>query len=372
MDARNFNEFDFADAFKTWELQRGYPVIDVVLNKGAKQFEVTQKRYLQEESNNIDTSSWTVPLNFAHAANPDFDDTTITHYFENGATMKVISIESIQGFNDNDWFVFNKQQLNYYRVNYDSENWQNLIRVLNSANYQRIHVINRAQILDDVLNFAFGGHMDFNIALSVLLYLERETDYLPWATAAIYLERLDFLLLDSDVHGLFHEFVNHLVSRMHANRGLQQRPGDDVFTKYSREFAINWSCRTGSIRCLSDTYTEIERAMSGEKSIVKPLEIAFLCNGIKGNNKKHVLDFYMQKMSDSTDQADRLRYIDGLACANDPDIIKSLLDSSTSDFNYHIHERQRIFNSVLTWSPIGISSALNFLSSGDVLKITAT
>jgi aminopeptidase N len=374
MDARNFNEFNFADAFTTWELQRGYPVINVILDKAARQIQITQKRYLNEDSNNIDTSSWLIPLNFAHAANSDFNDTTITHYFERGAAVKAIPTETIQGFDSDDWFVFNKQQLGFYRVNYDLDNWRNIIRVLNSADYERIHVLNRAQLVDDVLNFAMDGHIGFDIALGVMTYLQRETEYLPWAAAANYLDRLDYLLLGDATRGLLHEFVNHLVSRMYARRSLQQRTGDDILTKYSREFAINWSCRTGSARCLSDAYTEIDRAVGGEKSIPKPLEVVFLCNGIKGSSKQHVFVHFWRKMSASTDQADRLRYIDGLACATDPELVKSFLDSSSgynSDVNYHVHERLRIFNAVLTSSSIGIPSALDFLS-GNIFEIAAT
>lgn len=365
MDANSFIDFRFADAFETWELQRGYPVIHVKYNRDGKQFHITQKRYLNSDSNNIDTGSWFIPMNFAHANNPNFDDTTMTHFFENGTIEKLLPIEDIEGFDDDEWFLFNKQQLGYYRFNYESENWHRIIEVLNSANYQQIHVLNRAQLIDDVLSFAIDGFVEFDIAFGVLMFLERETDYLPWAAAAHYLDQLDYLLVGSAVRSQFHLFVNRLVSRMYAMFHMEQRDGEVFSSKQSRELAINWSCRTGNERCLRDSHEQIRLAMTGQLIIPKPLEITLLCNAVKGGRKIVEFDYFYNKIKFSIDQAERLRIIDGLACSSHVDLIKTFLETSTdtnSDVNYRLHERVRIFNSVLSSSSNGILQALDFLS----------
>ena len=46
-----------------------------------------------------------------------------------------------------------------------------------------IHVINRAQIIDDALNLAKSGLLDYDTALSVTGYLSKEVEYIPWASA---------------------------------------------------------------------------------------------------------------------------------------------------------------------------------------------
>lgn len=367
MDAKAFDDFRFADAFETWEKQSGFPVVHVRLDKSLQQFQFTQKRYLNADSNSIDTSSsWFIPLNFAHAGKPDFDDTKITHYVKNGSSNEgVLSTANIEGFNDNAWFIFNKQQFGYYRVNYDAENWYNIIRVLNSDNYNHIHVLNRAQLVDDALNFAFDGFIDFDVALDIIAYLHRETDYLPWASAVTYLDRMDNLLQSNHVHILFHQFVSHIVSRAYAKHGFEQKAGEELLTKSIREVAIDWSCRSGNVRCLEQANKQIQGVMAEQKSIPKPLEIVLLCNGLKGSNKSDEFVFFWTKLRQSTDQADRLRLIDALACATDPATIKSFLESSTgfnSDVDYGVHERNRIFNSVLSSSSVGVSSIIDFLS----------
>ena len=50
------------------------------------------------------------------------------------------------------------------RVNYDKKNWE-LIRQQLIKDHTAIHVINRAQILNDALNLAKSNHLDYETAL---------------------------------------------------------------------------------------------------------------------------------------------------------------------------------------------------------------
>lgn len=71
----------------------------------------------------------------------------------------------------------------FYRVNYDTESWLRIISALNSASFEKIHVINRAAIIDDLLNLARANLLDYNIAFEGLQYLKNETSYLPFKAA---------------------------------------------------------------------------------------------------------------------------------------------------------------------------------------------
>lgn len=54
--------------------------------------------------------------------------------------------------------------LGYYRVNYDRPNWIALARVL-SESTNTIHLLNRAQLVDDAFNLARNGRL-----VSIVLY----------------------------------------------------------------------------------------------------------------------------------------------------------------------------------------------------------
>ena len=72
--------------------------------------------------------------------------------------------------------------LNIFRVNYDKKNWALIAEQLNK-DHTSIHVINRAQILDDAFNLAKAGQLDYDTVLGLTSYLAKETEYIPWAAA---------------------------------------------------------------------------------------------------------------------------------------------------------------------------------------------
>lgn len=43
--------------------------------------------------------------------------------------------------------------------------------------------MNRAQLLDDALNLARAGKLEYPLALQVTQYLQHDDDYIPWAAA---------------------------------------------------------------------------------------------------------------------------------------------------------------------------------------------
>ena len=84
----------------------------------------------------------------------------------------------------------------FYRVNYDDSNWQKLALYLKSPFYLNISAINRAQLIDDAANLARTGHLAYEIALEIISYLSRETDYIPWYAAVRVFNDLDTVLID--------------------------------------------------------------------------------------------------------------------------------------------------------------------------------
>ena len=93
-------------------------------------------------------------------------------------------------------------QIGYYRVNYDEKNWKLIIKQLNE-DHTKIHVINRAQIIDDALNLARVGQLKYELALEVTSYLNSETEYIPWAAALTGLRYLEEMLKRTPAYGDF-------------------------------------------------------------------------------------------------------------------------------------------------------------------------
>lgn len=88
-------------------------------------------------------------------------------------------------------------------MNYDKKNWALLTAALNTENFSGIHVINRAQLLDDALALARAGQLDYDTAMGVTSYLEKELEYIPWKAALNALSYIDTMLVRTSVYANF-------------------------------------------------------------------------------------------------------------------------------------------------------------------------
>ena len=65
----------------------------------------------------------------------------------------------------------------------------------------------RAQIMDDAINLAKSGQLDYKTALGLTGYLSKEEEYVPWFSALKGLSYIDNMLKGNDAHGLFKKLV---------------------------------------------------------------------------------------------------------------------------------------------------------------------
>lgn len=166
--------------FRTWETQSGYPLITV--SRNGSQLTLTQDRffYTNATSNNL----WWVPINYVVGSSPNFTETKPDLWLQGQKSVTINSADAAKKWTNDDWVVVNIQETGYYRVNYDEALWGLLVKQLNSSDYDKIHLINRAQLVDDSLNLARAGKIAYDIPFSILEYLARETDYIPWASVS--------------------------------------------------------------------------------------------------------------------------------------------------------------------------------------------
>ena len=65
----------------------------------------------------------------------------------------------------------------------------------------------RAQIMDDAINLAKSGQLDYETALGLTGYLSKEEEYVPWFSALKGLSYIDNMLKEKKAHGLFKKLV---------------------------------------------------------------------------------------------------------------------------------------------------------------------
>lgn len=184
------------DIMESWTSQPGYPLVTITRNYTTKTLLVSQERfYLNRQATQADSvnSGWWIPLTFfTEDSNPASNQTTTAVWLEPKSRSAIIGF-----FEPNSWVIFNVQQIGYYRVNYDENNWKMLIGYLKLKDFQTIHVTNRAALVDDAFNLARAGYVDYSIPFDIATYLIREIEYEPWVAAINNFNFLNHILADS-------------------------------------------------------------------------------------------------------------------------------------------------------------------------------
>lgn len=174
------NPPNIATIMATWEHQSGYPLITVA--REGNQLTLTQERFFY--SNLTSDNVWWVPINYVVASNPDFTEAQPDLWMEAERSVTLLSDSAPKGWTEDDWIIVNIQESNYYRVNYDDHSWNLITRQLRGNSFEDIHLLNRAQLIDDSLNLARAGRISYEIPFGILEYLHQEVDYVPWAAVS--------------------------------------------------------------------------------------------------------------------------------------------------------------------------------------------
>lgn len=70
-----------------------------------------------------------------------------------------------------------------------------IAKTLNNPNeYTIIHIMNRIQLVNDLLSFSEIGYMDYCVTFMMLNYLSYEQEYLPWNCALSKLKNIASLM----------------------------------------------------------------------------------------------------------------------------------------------------------------------------------
>lgn len=252
IEARRYGIFDKAASVKeimdTWTLQTGFPVITITRNINSNKLIVQQDRFAYKKLNPNETENlWWIPLTYTTNKELDFVNTRPTAWLKRNKTVeiedpKLVSVE---------WYIFNIQQTGYYRVQYDETNWKSIISHLRDPKrFQQIAPSNRAQLIDDALNLARAGLLSYQTAFDLTLYLEHETEYVPWKSAITAFNVIDSMFIkDGDYH-LIKKYLLRLLDMVYRQVGFDDSDDTNMLTTYKRIDILTTACHLGYSDCV--------------------------------------------------------------------------------------------------------------------------
>ncbi|XP_070828039.1 aminopeptidase N-like [Chaetodon trifascialis] len=303
-----------------WVLQMGFPVVDIDTNTG----KISQRHFLLDPKSSVTVSSpynyeWLIPVRWMKSGEVQG---AIWWLME----KEVVNLEmKSSGF----WVLANINVAGYYRVNYDSGNWERLLIQLD-LDHKVIPVINRAQLVDDAFNLARAQLVSTILALRTTSYLSVETEYMPWQSALDNLHYYDLMLDDTDVYQPMQDYIRNLVTplfwhfeNMTSNWTLVPDRHTD---QYNQANAIRMACRTGLKECQDLTNTWFKQWMDNpQNNLINPnLRSAVYCSAIAAGDEPE-WDFGWSQFKIANVASEASRLMSALACTNNIQLLQRYL-----------------------------------------------
>lgn len=312
-----------AEVFGSWADQAGYPVLQVSFNKDRTQATLSQKRFMIHNKDHNDETIYQIPITYATKNGFGFEETGHRLILTDQETTIPINSEDI-------WTIFNVQQVGYYRVNYDEESWDLILKALKKKDFDGIHVLNRAQIVDDALNLARGGLLSYAFAFDVLDYLDHETSYIPWLAAFNGLSYLSRRAVNSKSEK-FEKYIQKILEGVYEHLGFEEKEDDSQIDHYNRANVLQWACRYKHEDCVKNAMAEFNKAKS-DSSYLVPVDIrpVVYCTGVRNGNLSD-FDWLWQKFSRQNVATEQVLVLNALGCTRDEAAVKQYLDAIFTD-----------------------------------------
>ncbi len=106
------------------------------------------------------------------------------------------------------WILGNLKHMGFYRVNYDTNNWNLIIDQL-QKNHSVIDSTSRAQLIDDSFNLGRAELIDISVYLNIIDYLKHEKDFIPIEAAQFGLDYFGNMISKRSEFELYKQFYKN-------------------------------------------------------------------------------------------------------------------------------------------------------------------
>ncbi|KAL0882635.1 hypothetical protein ABMA27_001070 [Loxostege sticticalis] len=327
-------EFSVIDYYKTWTEQAGHPVLNVQVNHQTGEMKIYQRRFNINSGYSTATTNWIVPISFATASNPDFEDTKPSHIIKDAVT--IINRNST----GDEWVIFNKQQTGYYRVNYDDYTWNLIVMALRGSSRTQIHVNNRAQIVNDVFQFARSGLMTYSRAFNILSYLVNETEYAPWVTAISGFNWIRNRLVGTTYRSRLDTLIAQWANTVMSQLTYEPLENESFMRSYLRYQLAPFLCNLKPTDCHQAALKQFQALLENGTEVPVDSRNWVYCNALRQGSEDH-FEFLWNRYLNHNVNSEKLVILQALGCIPHEASLNKLLDAIVED-NYIIRPQDYI------------------------------
>lgn len=336
------------DVMDTWILQKNYPVVTIRQMKPGV-LKIKQERFLNNPSeavNDTDFSPfnyiWKIPLTFTTNSNSSFIVTHNDILWLEDKELIVIDRQLVNLDLPDNWIIGNIQQWGYYRVNYDEKVWNTLIDQMKGS-LEKIHLVNRAQIINDLFSLAKAKMVPLKTALSALEYLRLEHEYVPWIAAIKEIHYLNDLVEHTPAHDNFQYIIIFFVETVFRNLE-SNRLTLTMEQQLLRSSIYDLACNLEMPMCIEQSEKAFILWKKGEVQLDPNVRLTILCSSIKESTVSD-WNFVLHRYNTTLNIDEKNAYLNALTCTKNGALQDRLLhlvgDPSTI--------QGRDVSSTLTW-----------------------
>nr|XP_033323078.1 uncharacterized protein LOC117218638 [Megalopta genalis] len=317
-DQAIWEDVKFDEIMKTWITKPGYPV--VIVKQSRDNFVLSQERFLYYGYD--EETKWWIPITYVTKDNLNFTGTAPTIWLKPTADSHTISNVN------SDWILLNNLQTGYYRVNYEKHIWEKITHYL-FTNFEKIHVVNRAQLIDDVLHLARRNYTNYETALNLTLYLKNETDYIPWMSAFRNLDWLRMMFSTSKHYNIFKDYFKYIMQGLTKHVQYKISPQDSHTMKILKTKAFQWACRFDVKECIDSAKKEFDMWVLDDKyQLDVNLKGNILCSGLRSANET-LFEAILKRLATTVfDSEEKTSLLGVLGCSRNSTILRKLLVES--------------------------------------------
>ncbi|XP_067216466.1 aminopeptidase N-like isoform X2 [Linepithema humile] len=323
----NSDTFIIKELISVWINKKYYPVLYVTRNQFTNN---TRFQYLttfiDEDTTFIDKVHLPTFVTYTTKSIMNFHEIFVNKSFWLSPQKSVTLSEN---FKENDWIIVNLQQTGYYRVNYNTENWLELAKYMNSTKYINIHVLNRAQIIDDAFHFLLHKQLDYVMFWKISAFLSRDTNYVAWYPMFKAFEHMTLITPIKDAKNLKKE-MQEILKNVLQKIGYNAKLNENALTECLREEVVKWACIVGDKKCrevankqmMTDLHSESDTFITQSVSRTEWM----YCNGFASANNTIWYDVFKKWIE--TYKHTILEY---LTCCTNPTLIRGYLSVLTEN-----------------------------------------
>nr|AEA29694.1 aminopeptidase N6 [Trichoplusia ni] len=348
----DYGSFSFADYYNIWVNEPGYPILNVTVNHTTGVISLSQERFFLSSSAAPTGQIYPIPITFSTKTNPSFSILKPSHIMT-GATL-TINKAAVE-----EWVIFNNMQHGHYRVNYDSKTWSLIAEAL-LEEPSPIHILNRAQIVDDVFALMRSNRMTHNEGFKILKFLAKETSIHIWSPAISGFTWLRNRLRHLPAKQA--EFDAFLLSQMeHAinELGYEPKPNETPTITMARQDILQFACTLGHEKCNQDSWERFVNLRDNGVPINARIRRNVYMTAMRKGNQRD-FEYLLNRFRSSNYANDQLEMLRGMGASTDPELLTRYL-ALTLQKAVRTHDKLNSFNYALLGNNENVKTVVMFV-----------